>query len=284
MRNATAMAAALLFGVGPTAGLAAGQDAGDDWDFGENSAQKLTIAAVSFEDFGVAVRCVDGRLSVLMAGLPEGSGRRSLVYRMGQGPEYLSDWVSARGGTAAFALWPRAVARDLSEGGRLTVTAPTGDGVRRITVDLPRSDSAVERVFRACDQELVPAAASGAPREESFAGLEWVRLPDASFPDRARYADGLAAVQCRVRASGQLSGCTVESEFPEGSGFGRSAVLAAHRTAKVGPIGDDEAAIEGRSVTFVMRYGIIDNWLTPPPSRLRTAGDAYNDLPPEDVD
>ena len=278
MRRATALATALLIAGGP--GWA--QDAGDDWDFGENREQKLSIAAVSFENFGVAVRCMDGSLSVLMAGLPEDGGRRTLSYRIGQGPEHASDWISARGATTAFAFWPRAVARDLSEGGRLTVTVPTDSGQRRITADLPPSRAAVARVFQACGRELTSAETLDAPREQNFGGLEWVREPDGSFPDRARYADGIAAVQCRVRANGHLSGCTIESEFPEGSGFGRAAVLAGHRTGKVGPADGGTADIEGRLINYTMRYGIIDGYLTPPPSRMADRDEAYNDLPPED--
>lgn len=278
MKIAMALTAALLASGGP----AVAQD-GDDWDYGENAAQKLSIAAVSFENFGIAVRCMDGNLSVLMAGLPAGSGRRTLNYRVGQGPEYASNWISSPGGTTAFAFWPRAVARDLSEGGRLTVTVPTADGPRRITADIPRSGEAVGRVFRDCDRELAPSqTAAAAPRDEDFVGLDWIREPDGGFPDRARFADGIAAVQCRVRASGRLGDCSVESEFPEGSGFGRAAVLAAHRTGRVGPAGGGEADIEGRQITFTMRYGMIDNYMAPPPSRMRDKGEAYNDLPDED--
>ncbi|MCS6627429.1 hypothetical protein N0B44_31440 [Roseibacterium beibuensis] len=278
MYSAMALAAALL----AAGGSAVAQDAGDDWDFGEDPAQKLSIAAVSFENFGVAVRCMDGSLSVLMAGLPADSGRRSLSYRVGQGPEQVSNWISSPGGTTAFAFWPRAVARDLSEGGRLTVVVPTDDGSRRISADIPRSREAVARVFRDCDRELTSGDATAAPRDEDFVGLVWLRQPDGSFPDRARYADGIAAVQCLVRASGRLGDCTVESEFPEGSGFGRAAVLASHRTGRVGPAGGGDEDIEGRSITFTMRYGIVDNYMTPPPSRLPDSDKGYNDLPPED--
>lgn len=277
---AMALAAALLV----SGGAAVAQDVGDDWDYGENAAQKLSIAAVSFENFGVAVRCMDGSLSVLMAGLPADSGRRTLNYQVGEGPEHASNWISSPGGTTAFAFWPRAVARDLSEGGRLAVVVSTADGPRRITVDIPRSREAVARVFRNCDRELASSEAVTAPRDENFVGLEWIRQPDGSFPDRARFADGIAAVQCRVRASGRLGDCAAESEFPEGSGFGRAAVLAAHRTGRVGPAGGGDAEIGGRAITFTMRYGLIDNYMTPPPSRLPERGKAYNDLPPEDDD
>lgn len=254
---------------------------GDDWDYGENSEQKLSIAAVSFENFGVAVRCLDGNLSVLMAGLPAGGGgRRALTYRVGSGPEFHSTWVSARGGATAFALWPRAVARDFSAGGPLTVVVLTEDGPRRISTELPPSPTAVARVFQACGRDLVPAEQNEAPRDEDFAGLKWIKAPEGSFPSNARFAEGLAAVQCRVNADGYLRGCTAESEFPEGSGFGRAAVLAAHRSARVGPINSGDTDIDGRQVVYTMRYGLIDNYVAPPPSRLPNRDEPYNQLPP----
>jgi hypothetical protein len=52
------------------------QDPSEDWDFGADPARKLTIAAMTFENFGVAVRCMDENLSVVVSGLPVASGER----------------------------------------------------------------------------------------------------------------------------------------------------------------------------------------------------------------
>lgn len=254
---------------------ASAQDSGDEWDYGENPAQKLSIAAVTFDTFGVAVRCLNGSLSVVMSGLPPASGERTLGLGIGDDPIAASRWISPRDGTAAFALWPRSVAGRLSKGGRLTVSAPDGDRTRRYVVDLPPSESSVSRVFRACGQALDADDEDAAPAGEDFAGLLWDRSPTINFPDRAKYEMGLAAIQCRARASGGLRDCRVESEFPEGSGFGRAATLGAHQSARVRPAVPGEN-IEGRRLVFVVRYSMTDDLGPTIPSRLPPRNDPRN--------
>ena len=261
-------------------GPAAARD-GDDWDYGEDPARKLSIAAVSFESFGVAVRCVDGSLSVVLSGLPVDSGQRRLLYSMGGDPEVESLWVSGSASTSAFALWPRSVATAMSRGGRLSVAARDGEATRRYAVDLPASSSSVGRVFRACGHELDPSRPDDSPGDEDFAGLVWARSPEISYPRRARYERGLAAILCHVGEGGGLRDCTVESEFPEGSGFGRAATLGAHRTARVEAANGSDEDIEGRRISFVTRYRMSAPGLTPPPSRLPQRDDIYNPPPPD---
>lgn len=258
------------------------QEAGDDWDYGEDPARKLSIAAVTFENFGVAVRCMDGSLSVVLSGLPEDSGQRVLLYSMRGDPEVESLWVSGSASTSAFALWPRSVANAMSRGGRLSVAAREGEATRRYAVDLPVSSTSIGRVFRACGHELDLSGPDDSPAEEDFAGLVWARSPDISYPSQARHDRGLAAILCYVRDNGRLRDCSVESEFPEGSGFGRAATLGAHRTARVEAAGGSDEDIEGRRISFVTRYRMAGYGLTPPPSRLPISDDAYNPPPPAD--
>ncbi len=254
---------------------AAPATAKDDWDYGEDAARDLAIAAVTFENFGIAVRCMDDNLSVVMSGLPVGTGERPLRLQLGDDVEAESKWVSGRDSTTVFSVWPRAMATRLSQGGRLVLDAPDGEQTRRYAVDLPASEAAIGRVFQACGRTLDRGDASPAPDGESFAGLKWIRSPEVNFPDRARYEGGLAAIQCEVEASGGLRACRVESEFPEGSGFGRAGTLGAHRTARVGPIDPADADIAGRSVTFLVRYSTANGFLAPPPSRLPNRDEAY---------
>jgi hypothetical protein len=260
-------------------GAAAQVPAGDDWDLGVDPARKLTVAAVSFDRFGVAVRCMDGSLSVVMSGLPEASGQRRLLYSMGGAPEVESLWVSGARSTSAFALWPRSFARTLSRGGRLSVAALEGETTRRYVVDLPPSPTAIATVFQACGHELDPPADDQAPASEDFAGLVWARAPEISYPSRARYDRGLAAIQCTVAATGRLQDCTVESEFPEDSGFGRQATLGAHRSARVEATDGSTDNIAGRRVSFVTRYRMEGLGLTPAPSRLPPPDAIYNPSP-----
>ncbi|RZJ23772.1 MAG: hypothetical protein EON85_14835 [Brevundimonas sp.] len=259
------------------------QDTGDDWDFGADPARDLTIAAMTFENFGVAVRCVDETLSVVVSGLPQGSGRRSLGWRIGDDPEVQTPWVSPRGSTSAFAVWPRSVATRLSQGGALEIAARDGEAIRRYAINIPASDQAVGRVFEACGLNL-RTPESTPPSGESFAGLRWTRPPTPSFPSQMTApSTGLAALQCIAHRDGTLRQCKVESEFPEGAGFGRAAVLGAHRTGRVAATerGQD---ISGRSVVFMVRYGQIEGgWIQPPPSRLPGRDEVDNPARPEDL-
>lgn len=279
LKQRVASAAILLL---LSANGSAAQVAADDWDLGVDPSRNLTAAAVTFDRFGVAVRCADGSLSVVMAGLPVASGQRRLLYSMDGRPEAETLWVSGPDSTSAFAVWPRSFARAMSRGGRLSVAALDGQTTRRYVVDLPPSANSIGQVFQACGHDLVPSGNNEAPSGEDFAGLRWAQRPQVSFPDRARHEQGLAAVLCRVRQDGGLRDCTVESEFPEGSGFGRAATLGAHRTARVETADGSAGDLEGRRISFVTRYGMAGPGLTPPPSRLPNRDEIYNPPPADD--
>lgn len=248
---------------------ASAQDASEDWDFGADERRNLTIAAVSFESFGVAVRCLDGVFAVVLSGLPAGPDLRTIAYRMADGPEISTEWVGYRNGETAFAVWPAYRAEELARGGRLSLGVRDGDRVRRIAVDLPPSPSAVMRVFQACDRtppslETVPVTDG-----ESFSGLRWQRQPQVNFPGQTLSDGGLAAIACRSTDNGSLRGCRIESEFPEGGGFGRAATYGAHRTGRLEQIDGSRTGMEGRRISFVVRYNLIgEAEALAPPSRL----------------
>lgn len=281
MRWPRTIQAAALAGLTLVNGPVAAAQQDDDWDFGHDPTRKLTIAAVTFDNFGVAVRCMDDSFSVVVSGLPAASGRRSLGWRLNDSPDRQTAWVSPPDSPSAFAVWPRSVATDLSRGGALQIAARDGEATRSYAVDIPASDQAVARVFEACGLSL-EAPASAPPSGESFAGLRWARSPEASFPDRNTPASGMAAVRCTAQADGSLRGCEVESEFPEGVGFGRAAVLGAHRSGRVAAV-EPGQSIAGRTIVFLVRYGqITGGWLEPPPSRLPGRDEIYN--PVRDLD
>lgn len=243
---------------------------GEDWDFGQDAGRDLTIAAVTFDNFGVAVRCLDETLSVVVSGLPTREGVQTFSYQMGDETDDDTLWVSRGVGQSAFALWPAHVARDLSKGGRFALGVPDGERIRRIAVDLPASPSAIGRVFQACDRQLDDDT-SNAPDRENLAGLQWRDRPQPSFPARTASETGIAALTCDVDGGGALRRCRVESEFPEGGGFGRAAVLGAHRTGRVQIKDGETGSTEGRRVAFYVRYGLgLD--LPPVPSRLPPRG------------
>ncbi len=231
----------------------------DDWDLGRDPERKLTIAAVTYDNFGVAVRCMDGVLSLVVTGLPEGPGIRTIRHRIGDQPEMNGRWVSAGDGGAAFSIWPAATAAYLAGGGQWVFEVPDGERVRRITADIPASPVAIGEVFTACGRTLSPTSRDDEPDGEDFAGLRWVDVPIAEFPTRTDAAGGLAALTCTTDRRGNLRACRIESEFPDGAGFGRAATVAAHRRGTVGPPPGVAADIEGRVVSFMVRFNLSDD-------------------------
>ena len=238
----------------------------DDWDLGRDPERKLTIAAVTYDNFGVAVRCMDDVMSVVVTGLPPGRGIRTIRHRIGDQPEATGQWVSAGEGSAAFSVWPASTAAYLAVGGRWVLEVPDGDRLRRISVDLPASPTAIGEVFTACGRTLSPTSRDDEPDQVDFAGLTWARDPEPEFPSRTNAGGGLAAITCTVGDRGSLRNCRVESEFPEGAGFGRAAVSAAHRRGRVEPL--DPAStreMEGLVVTYTNRFNLIDDYREPLP-------------------
>lgn len=245
----------------------------DGWDFGRDPTRNLTIAAVSFENFGVAVRCLDDVLSVVVSGVPKGRGIRTFKYQMGDQIETDSRWVAFGDGGTAFAVWPARTAAGLARGGRLNLGIRDGDNLRRVSVDLPPSTTSVSQVFQACGRELEPTTEESEPGAENLAGLRWINSPDASFPTRSAAEAGIAAVSCTADAGGRLRRCRIESEFPEGGGFGRAATLGAHRTGRVGPEEGASVDMDGRKVAFVVNYRMADEYTFTIPTRIPRAPD-----------
>ena len=238
------------------AGPALAQNADDDWDYAEDPGRKLSIAAVTFDSFGVAARCMDGQFSLILSGLPAGSGERTLLVKLRDRPELEEPWVSeVRSGTL-FSVWPRASAAAFSRGGPLSIRVPDGDQWRRYVVELPRSETSVARVLAACGTDIADLPVIEAvPGDVESQGLAWLRQPVPSFPDAAP-AFGLAGILCEADSAGHLVNCTAESEFPVGGGFGRSAVLAAQRTGRVRAADGSSADIAGRRLSFIVRYEV----------------------------
>lgn len=248
-----------------TAAPALAQSA-DDWDLGRDPDHKLTIAAVTFETFGIAVRCRDDVLGVVVSGLPEGGGERRFRYSMAGSPEIESPWLSGPRSRTAFAIWPASIAADLRKGGRFLLGVPDGDRIRRIAVDLPSSPASIDQVLSACGRDI-PADSHDEPTGSRMGSLMWRRMPEPSFPDRTGSESGVAALQCKVTRTGGLRACRVESEFPEGGGFGRAATLGAHQTGQVRIPEGETGILEDRTIAFIVRYQMGSD-MTLPPSRL----------------
>ncbi len=244
-----------LIGIG-IALVATPAAAQDDWDLDRDPERKLTVATVTLDNFSVAVRCLDDVMSVLVVGLPPGRGVRTIHSSLDGQPLTSDRWISANR-TTHLSVWPAAMAAQLSKGGRWVLDVPDGDRVHRTSVDLPTSSTEVREVFRACGRELTPASFDDEPGEEDLGPLVWTRAPRPSYP-RTEIAAGLAALTCTVDAAGRLRACRIESEFPEGGGFGRAAAIGAHRTGWVAPQPDTTEPSEGRQISFTVQFNMGD--------------------------
>ena len=127
--------------------------------------------------------------------------------------------------------------------------------------------SAIGEVFKACGRELATGE-NDEPSGPSMGSLRWKHAPEPSFPSRTDSNAGIAALICAVNARGGLRACEVQSEFPEGGGFGRAATLGAHQTGRVEIPAGEAGTLEGRKISFVVRYNISDDLMPVTPSRL----------------
>lgn len=250
---------------------------GEDWDFGQDAGRDLTIAAVTFDNFGVAVRCLDETLSVVISGVQASEGEQTVRFAMADKGEGDTSWIGSRAGTSLFSIWPGAIATHLQKGGRLSLGVSDGERMRRLAVDLPPSPAAIGRVFTACGRDA-PENGPEQPDGESLNGLRWRSVPQPTFPARTESEFGIAALRCTTDDSGAPRGCQVESEFPEGGGFGRAAVLGAHRNGRVALAEGATGDVGGRSIAFVVRYNMRPIELRPP-SRL--GNERATSRPPE---
>lgn len=257
-------------------GPASAQDAGEDWDFGHDANRNLTIAAVTYDNFGIAVRCLNDTLSVVVSGVQAEEGEQTIRFAMADKGERDTSWIGARGGVSLFSIWPASIAAYLRDGGRLSLGIPNGERTRRMAVDLPPSPTAIDRVFAACGRDA-PEQATGRLDGENLNGLRWRSIPQPSFPSNTDSESGIAALQCTTDDSGAPRDCRVESEFPEGGGFGRAAALGAHRNGRVELAEGAEGQVGGRRIAFTVRYNMAP--IEPrPPSRM--GRDRATSVPP----
>ena len=124
----------------------------------------------------------------------------------------------------------------------------------------------MNKVFAAAG--LIGLAMSACPAQAGETVADWLRMPTADevlgvFPRRAwiNNMSGQAVVACRVSEQGALFGCAVDSETPEGEGFGLAA-LALTPQFLMRP-----AMKDGRPVVSTIRIPI--NFKMPPASSAR---------------
>ncbi|MBL0948996.1 hypothetical protein [Brevundimonas sp.] len=159
----TAIAAAVCAVLCST-GQAAAQE--DDWEFAEDPAEELTVAAARYEGGQMIVaQCRRGGLTLVVTGLPESPQMLRLSATRADGRAAEQIWISAGAAGAYRSTAPGREARFMRGGGAYTVR--TAAGARTpvsATFDLPTQSANLDRVLTACgwtledERDLLPEA------------------------------------------------------------------------------------------------------------------------------
>lgn len=223
----------------------------------------LTFAVVEIGDGSqLTVRCRDGAFEVLIDGLPPVRDRtRPLEIAVNSENLHSQRWFVADDRTQAFSSTPAHMARRLASAGRLLVRIPPARRIPTANHDvwLHASGGAVEATLAACDQPLVnvrdPQIAERL-HTSLPAGIEWARRPRMEFPESARNHDfGIVTVSCVTQPSRHLSDCVIESEYPDGVGFGEAA-LSGMTDARVRHVGRSRDLLSGHVLVYTVIFRI----------------------------
>jgi len=165
MRKLTTGLLALTLALGGALPPAAAQS-DDDWEFAEDAARNLSIAAVRYENgTSVVVQCVGEELKVALVGLPATTATsRRLQASRTDGATDAQVWQSTGQGTLASTL-PGRDARFLRAGGEFTVRSVAGEAAPvTASFTLPSQHANLDRVVTACgyavedERDLIPRA------------------------------------------------------------------------------------------------------------------------------
>jgi hypothetical protein len=153
MKHVCAAVLAAALGAGQAAALAP-QD--DDWEFQEDAAQGVSVAAVRY-DAGqmIIAQCREGRLTVVLSGLSQTSEQLRVAATRGDGRAAEQRWVATRATGAWRSASPGRDARFLRGAGNWSFrnadpTTPAFTGV----FELPAQSANLDRVLTACGWAL----------------------------------------------------------------------------------------------------------------------------------
>lgn len=138
------------------AGQAAAMPQDDDWEFQEDPAQNLMVAAVRYEaGAAIVVQCRAGALTAVLVGLTPAPGGLELNAARADGRQDLQAWAPA-GSPGAFRS--ETAARDvrfMRGGGRYSLRTAEGAATRlRADFDLPTQSANLDRVLTGCGWAL----------------------------------------------------------------------------------------------------------------------------------
>jgi len=218
---------------------AAAEEDGQDWDLRQTGRSRTLVAYTAYNNgIAIAVRCADGGLEAVLAGLPaprDNADTRLLEIAVRDDDFTPQQWNVAIDRTVALSELPAPFARQIREGGRLQIRVPNAsqDGRNvRYDLTLPPSGAAIDQVLTTCGRPLVDvrdAELAALPDTGLPANVRWLELPRLGLPPSARYGRGFSVISCMTRADGGLRDCVIESDHPSGSGFGEAALRAASR-------------------------------------------------------
>lgn len=200
----------------------------DTWDMTNHADHGRVASAAWASGQALLVRCKDGRLDVILNGLPPAESRtRRMEMTLGEiGPE-TQPWAAAPGSPIASPPEPARIARLLADGGELNLRILTTGEEAGYVLPLPSDGAGVRDVLQACNQPLV-GEHDRLPRLAETA-TRWAQPPVAVLPPRFgkfRFVEAEARLGCLIDADGRPSSCWVEGETPPGRGVGPAAVAS----------------------------------------------------------
>lgn len=145
---------------------AAAQSQDDDWEFQEDAARGITVAAARYNGGQmILVQCRQGRLTAVLTGLPQSSESLQVQAVRTDGRSVSQGWQPAGAPGAYQAASPGRDVRFLRGGGRYSLR--TSDGAATpvaVDFDLPSQSANLDRVLTTCgwattdDRDLLPDA------------------------------------------------------------------------------------------------------------------------------
>lgn len=215
----------------------------DDWEFAEDPARQLTVAAVRYEGGqAIVAQCQEGRLVLIVTGLPDGEDIRRASATRGDGRSRDQIWAPVAGAGTYRSASPGRDSRFLRGGGAYVMRAAEGGATPfNATFDLPAQSSNLDRVLTACgwaledDRDLLAEADVTLDPPRRNDDRPRYRLPP--VPERE--------VSCVVRDM-RLRDCRADHPPSERTSNTRSLKSALEGERVYAPAGSDPAAAEGR--------------------------------------
>lgn len=231
----------------------------------------MTAAAAQFDNgLTLIVRCNGGRhLNAMIQGLPpaEGhtrhigatfeSGEAAPGLESAQGARHPTIWGVGHDPGMAFSRYPAGLARQMLAGGSLSLhLVGETDENARYKMALPGSAGPVETVLTSCGRTVADARDAGVAAlgpEGLPPRISWARLPALDYPSGPTQSRGAVTASCLTRPDGRVEQCIIESEQPEGAGFGQ-ATLRGLRSARLRNEDNEREPVPRRVILFTASF------------------------------